>query len=547
MRARASVSLLFAVVAGLLLAGPAGAVIYDASVDASSGSTPSNRSLTGIEVTYDSDAGSITTKARFLADPSTGSEAALLTYIGTIVNTPEGERCRLPQALVMARLQPGGLVQSGRSDNPGVVDSAGTITFDGRYATTQATHEMFKNLPFICVQALVQGPATADEPGGAALAVTDGWVRLVARPAPEPPATPSPAPPIAPPVTPPAPAPQLSVSVTGVPETVKKNRWISAKVRVENIGTAPASGIKLKVLRRKGVSSSASTIKLKGSIKPGARSKLIKLRFKLGKKAGEDTTVRLRATGKSNLKAEGEVALVTAKGKPAPLGSKGSLKGRYFWGTKTHVDYVWDNYAVYFASEKWAYWGFVEDGGLPTNCKSAAPKLDKNGQPTDEGCHPVSIDKAGNVKIGPLTGTWKNGELVIDEVKLTEAQIPKPGSRFEAGLEHRGFRGLCGLITGCTTWHYSLALTNAGTFVKANSSLSSFGDGWSTPAIYAGSYPPDKYGTYQVLKDGLLELAFADGSIKRYPFAILTKDGKPDPVGEGVLVGDTNYYPDPTP
>jgi hypothetical protein len=50
-----------------------------------------------------------------------------------------------------------------------------------------------------------------------------------------------------------------------------------------------------------------------------------------------------------------------------------------------------------------------------------------------------------------------------------------------------------------------------------------------------------------VLENGLIQLSFANGTIEKYPFGVQLKDGKPDPAGEGVLLGETNYYPDPSP
>lgn len=47
---------------------------------------------------------------------------------------------------------------------------------------------------------------------------------------------------------------------------------------------------------------------------------------------------------------------------------------------------------------------------------------------------------------------------------------------------------------------------------------------------------------------GRIRLAYADGSVKVETFAIDTDDaGQPDPMGEGVLIGDDNFYPDPSP
>jgi hypothetical protein len=46
---------------------------------------------------------------------------------------------------------------------------------------------------------------------------------------------------------------------------------------------------------------------------------------------------------------------------------------------------------------------------------------------------------------------------------------------------------------------------------------------------------------------GQIKLAYADGSGKVESFAVDTENGVPDPVGEGVFLGDTTFCPDPSP
>jgi VCBS repeat-containing protein len=38
--------------------------------------------------------------------------------------------------------------------------------------------------------------------------------------------------------------------------------------------------------------------------------------------------------------------------------------------------------------------------------------------------------------------------------------------------------------------------------------------------------------------------ALADGHVRLETFAVDTKDGAPDPLGEGVFIGEDNFYPD---
>ena len=46
---------------------------------------------------------------------------------------------------------------------------------------------------------------------------------------------------------------------------------------------------------------------------------------------------------------------------------------------------------------------------------------------------------------------------------------------------------------------------------------------------------------------GKIVLTYADGSVKVETFAVDTKNGVADPNGEGVFIGEDNFYPDPTP
>lgn len=542
-------------VAGLLSgASPAGAAIAEGNVDAvSASSTASNRSLTNLALSYDKDAGTVIARGRFLADPSTGVSAGISVRFGSV----NGTTCTTPQVRIAAQLAPNGVVSSNLSTDGSDVNYGGTVAFDGNTAVVTVASAALKGLPYDCVYGDV---FTITDPP-VRIATTDGWGRVTAPADPPPPAQPAPQPPTPAPTPPPPaqPAPttpvvappkaaKLSIGVTGVPDIVQKNRWITAKVKVTNAGTKTAKDVALKALARKGVTIKPSTVRLAAKLK-ASKSKTAKVRFKLGSGAGDDVTVRLRASGKGKLKAEGTVGLITKDGRPAPIGSAGPLKGRYFWANEYHYDYAWDNHAVYFVDQQWAYYGFNVNGGLPVDCKAPSQKVDEDGKPLEhEGCVPYTYDKAtGAVKVGNLTGEWKDGKLKIGENDFSELLIPAPGARFQVELEHRGFRGLCGLITGCSTWYYSLGLSDGGTFVKTRSSLTTVGDGWSSPYVAAGSYPPDQYGTYVVLENGLMQLSFANGTVEKYPFGVQLKDGKPDPAGEGVLLGETNYYVDPTP
>ena len=108
---------------------------------------------------------------------------------------------------------------------------------------------------------------------------------------------------------------------------------------------------------------------------------------------------------------------------------------------------------------------------------------------------------------------------------------------------------MCGLILGCTVTQKFLSMAPDGKFILSRSTTSTMGDPGMGPFTAVGSYPPDQHGTYEVLDGGRIRLAFADGTVKTETFAVDTnhETNAPDPVGEGVLIGADNFYPDPFP
>jgi hypothetical protein len=159
------------------------------------------------------------------------------------------------------------------------------------------------------------------------------------------------------------------------------------------------------------------------------------------------------------------------------------------------------------------------------------------------GCVKYRYDaKTGAVKVGALTGgeVTENG-FEIEGESYERLAIPKPGSRFQVSQYTMGFSGLCGLITGCTTWRSDVVLTATGEFALTSSGLSTSGGG-AVPFVAVGSYPPDEHGTYAVEENARIRLAFADGTVETKTIAIfLDENGKPDPAHEGFILDD-DYY-----
>ena len=326
---------------------------------------------------------------------------------------------------------------------------------------------------------------------------------------------------------------------------------MSLSVKVANTGTAAATGVKLKVGAARGLSVRPGTISIR-TLKAG-RSTTRRVRVTLTRKAKATTTLALKATGAKKLSATGRVALRIGTAKkvkatppqpsptpPAPTPAN-PLVGTYWWYTINHTDSAWDNHGVFFVDGQWAYRG-IPQGGLPSAC------------PTPDGkCVPYTYDKAtGAVTLGTDAGTFKDNKLQIadegDVRDFDRLAIPAAGARYDVNLVHRGFQGMCGFITGCTTWENWLRLMPDGQFVYSRSTTTTMGDPGLGPFTAAGSYPPDEHGTYEVQAGGRIHLAYADGTTKDHTFAVsLDAAGNPDPGKEGVFLDEDNFYMDSKP
>lgn len=405
---------------------------------------------------------------------------------------------------------------------------------------------------FDCVEAL----STPD--GDVEYDRSDTPAALAADPPPAPPVTtttaattpPPPPPPPPPPTTasaPPVAVPQaakLTVSLDGAPKTIRRNRTIALKLRIANDGSKPTGKITITRPAARGLSV-ATLAKSLGALKPAAK-KTVTLRLRLTSKARTTTPVRLTVrSGKLKATSSVQLRIGTAK-KAAPAAKdapKNPLVGTYWWRTEVHVDRAWDNRALYFVDGSTVYSGFPK-GGLPKTCTTPPAKPAEEFDMRD-GCLPYTYDaKTGAITVGDKAGTFKDGKLTFDDDEFEPLALAAPGARFEfKDLEQTSFFGTCGVYSFCTVSYEYLTLTAAGEFVTARSSTTTS----DTPSSYtqAGSYPPDQRGTYEVRAGGIIHLAYADGTVKDETFAIQTKDGQPQPVTEGVMVGDVNYYPDP--
>ena len=243
-------------------------------------------------------------------------------------------------------------------------------------------------------------------------------------------------------------------------------------------------------------------------------------------RAGQEPPQRSRSPPRAGkLKASSALLLrigKARKAKPTPSPKKSPIVGTFWWRNVNHVDWAWDNRALYFVDGGSVYSGFPK-GGLPTTCTTPVAEPDDEFD-TREGCLPYSFDaKTGAVTIGDKTGTFKDGKLTIDGEEYTPTVVPEAGARFTINEhKHSSFRGMCGLIMGCTTSQEYLSLAPDGKFILTRSTVSTMGDPGLGPWTAVGSYPPDQQGTYEILAGGKIRLAFADGSVREELFLIDT-------------------------
>lgn len=517
--------------AGAFAAPSASATVWravaDDGVDAG---LAAGRDIVRAELAYDDVAGTTSTTITLRGAPSGDRSFAL------ILGRKNGAGACGTPALALVRV----VRSSGSGGSWKLVDGGGnavasgsdvTLQEDGTSVRMSAAAPAFVGGAFDCAE--VQ---TIDAPEGGTATLRDavGFSALTADP---PPAPPAPEPPAPPAPKPPAPkkVPVLRVTATGLPKAVVRNRSYRVKVRVSNVGTATAKRLKLTVSKASGVRLTPS----RASWKRLAAGKTVTRRITLRATTKRARTVRLRVTGSGRLAATSSLRVTpkTVKRKPSkPKPSAAPLAGRYFWGFRSATDRGWDNYAVLFVDDRWAYVGFPKEG-IPT-CTTAVSEGD--------GCRRYTLDrKSGALKVGELEGTWKDGAsggLTFDGLRMSELAFAKPGARYSLSLQHKDFSGQCGFITGCTTWSSSFALNAEGHFVSSGSTVSSMG-GSGTPYVWSGAFPPDETGSYEILSRGRIRLSYLSGKVEVFTLGLeLDKQGRPAPETEGLLLGSTNYY-----
>ncbi|MDA0183108.1 hypothetical protein OJ997_22555 [Solirubrobacter phytolaccae] len=480
--------------------------------------------------------------------------------VGVLGTRATDGSCGTPAAVFL------GSVGSGAASYAVTGGSAKTakLTVEGTTLTLSASNDPQLGAPFDCALAGIATSVNAtsffDE--------IDAIVPLVAEtpPAATPTPTPTPSPTPAAPAPLPVPAPttantppvkvpasaKLTVSLSGAPSTIKRNKTMRLKLKIANDGSKQSSKVTISAGKVRGLS--VGKVKTLGALKP-AQKRTVTLMVKLTKRAKTSTSLKITVkSGKQ--KASSTLLLRIGKAKklapnpqPQEQAKKSPIVGTFWWRNVNHVDWAWDNRALYFVDGGTVFSGFPT-GGLPAACTTAAASPEDEFD-TRDGCLLYTYDeKTGAVTIGDKAGTFKDGKLTIDGEEYWPLALAQPGQRFTINEhKHTSFRGMCGLITGCSVTQEYLSLSPDGQFIKSRSTTTTVGDPGMGPWTAVGSYPPDQRGTYEVLAGGKIRLAFADGTVKEETFAIDTNHTtrQPDPLGEGVFIGEDNFYPDPFP
>lgn len=540
----AAAGLVAAVLAALLLAAAASAEVRSGT--ATDGVEPERlrpgQDIVAASASYDTTAGTIRAAVTTLGPPLASEKMALGVAFGVL----QGGECVSPMALVLGLYESPTTAAwaSDTGEGPASKSVAGSTT------TMTASGAALANQPYDCVQAIVFEVVNEGE----SLESIEGLATPMPLTAPPPPPPPpsSPPPSSPPPATtpPPAPQPQAKLSLAASkPLTLRRGKWKQVKLKVRNGGDATAAKVSLRLGRAKGVAVKPKSGKLKlKSIAPG-KSKTASFKLLLTKKAKATSKLALKLTGAKGVKASGTLTLEAWKKSRPHTGDKGKgkeptaperspLAEKLFYAYEMQASESATLIGYAFLDDTWAYHG-IPAGGLPT-CTEVTGSADK------EGCVKYSYDpKTGAVTIGSLGGgkITSRGALEIDGQAYSPTYIPPAGTRYQVEQEYITYYGLCGLITGCSTSHHRVLLTNGGEFVLTSESLTTVGgSGPGETFVAAGSYPPDQHGTYAIEPRGRIKLSFADGTVQTKTIAVLLNSaGNPDPVNEGFLL-DSDYF-----
>lgn len=303
----------------------------------------------------------------------------------------------------------------------------------------------------------------------------------------------------------------LEVNAEG--QRVTNGAWVNVPVAVENSGEIPATGVVVTLRKTSKVQATRSTTMI-GTMAPGATA-TANIRVRLV--GGSSRSVSFDVSADDGVEtASGSFLLATT---PKPPKASASLAGLYLWRTQILTGVTnWDNDGLFFVNKKFAFRGFPT-AGLP-NCRKVTATL------TGDGCVRYWYDaKTRKLQVDTERGTSLGARGRPDGVKVgkdsftLELVMPKKESVLAVDLEHIDAFMCPG--PACTTSTTTVALDRDRTF-----------------ALGAAT------GTYAIGRNGLLTLTMSDGSRTASTIWIQAdRKGKPQPTREGLIMGDTNYYP----
>lgn len=535
------VTALLALGLSLFLAAAAAAEVRSGSgTDSVDGGLTGGLDITAVSASYDTMGGTLSAQVTTREAPQLNGENGVVVAFGTL----QGSECEGPFALML------GLNSQPPSAAWNYAGTKGTaqMGISGSVTTLSVASPALAGQTFNCAEAfsfVTEGEEVVARDSAAPIA-------LLPPPPPAPPSNPSPSPPPAPAPPAPAPPPAPKANLVAPSKTVVLHRgsWTKVKFKITNTGNATAVKVAVKIGKARGVAMKPKSGKVKLQSIAAGKSKVASFRAMLMPKAKASSKLTLTISGGKRLKATGVVTLEAWKKPPSKKkGKKGKepappatppLAEKIFYTYKTEVSESAKLIGYAFIDGEWAYHGIPAEG-LPT-CTSETGEGSKEGA---EGCVKYSYDPTtGVVKVGSATGKLNpGGDLEVDGETYSATSIPPAGTRLQLEQEYIGYQGLCGLLTGCSTWHLRLTLTTSGEFILSKESLTTAGGtGPGETFVAAGSYPPDQHGTYSVEKGARIKLSFADATTDTRTFAyFLNKEGKPDPTYEGVLLG-TEYF-----
>lgn len=295
------------------------------------------------------------------------------------------------------------------------------------------------------------------------------------------------------------------------------------RVEVRNDSLTPATGVRLRAAGKS--MKIAKPRRNLGRIDARSSKRGIVYNVRLKGKKPRKLVLRAATQGRTFTKR------ITIARKPAPQRYR-SLAGRFFFGfMPARVDKGWDNRAVWFLDNRWAYVGHPKAGKRP-KCRKVTKACKRY----------VYRPRTGKVKIGRAKAVRVTTEgFRFKRASLSEKTLAKKGQRFNVALKRYDFNGNC--LIYCNTWTEWLTLRKNGRFVLSRMDIGSIGVPGS-----GGQWaivPPDDKGTYRVVSRGRVLLRFANGRKRRHLLAIdHDLRHRPSPQGAGLVLGDRNFYRD---